>query len=365
MDLTVTTTHLAAAAADLVRLVPGKLIDPVLSGVLLTADANGVVLGASDRERTARVSCDALVHTGGRVLVPAKPLAETLRALTQPQVRLVVEGARLAIRAEGARFALPLLDVDLHPGIPPVSTDGGTVSGAHFAAALATVATTASRDEALPIFTGVRLRAEDGDLVLRATDRYRMAIATLPWTATDQIDVMVPATLLAEVGKQVAAVDRVTLRPTDNQLALAWRNTVVTTAVLDGSFLSEASLALSGVDTQVAVDADNLIAATRRVALYSDTRGVVRLEVGDSEIRLRATDHQSGEAEETVKATVTGGRTSPSFQSRYLLDALRPFAGTQVHLAVQPGMRATVLSAVDPAEVDLRYILMPMLPPRA
>ncbi|MBM7771377.1 DNA polymerase-3 subunit beta [Actinokineospora baliensis] len=365
MDLTAPTGALAAAAADLVRLVPGKLIDPVLSGVLLTATAAGVELAASDRERTARVACSALVHTDGQVLVPAKPLAETLRALTAPEVRLVVEGNRLAIRAEGARFALPLLDHALHPGVTQVTGPGGVVSGAALATALSTVASTAARDEALPVFTGVRLRSEADRLVLRATDRYRMAIASLPWAADGDIDVMVPATLLVEVAKQVSGVDRVRLLVAPNQFAATWGQTLVTTAVLDGSYLSETKLALSDVDTKVTVDADALAAATRRVALYSDARGVVRLEVGDAEVRLRATDQNAGEAEESVKATPTGGRTSPSYQSRYLVDALRPFAGRQVELAIQPGMRATVVTAVEAEEVELRYILMPMLPPKA
>ncbi|GAA2988363.1 DNA polymerase III subunit beta [Actinokineospora diospyrosa] len=365
MDLTAPTAALAAAAADLVRLVPGKLVDPVLSGVLLTATAAGVELGASDRERTARVSCPALVHTDGQVLVPAKPLAETLRALTEPEVRLVVEGNRLAIRAEGARFALPLLDHTLHPGVTSVSGSGGVVSGASLATALSTVASTAARDEALPVFTGVRLRSEDDRLVLRATDRYRMAIASLPWAADGEVDVMVPATLLVEVAKQVSGVGQVRLVAAANQFAASWGQTAVTTAVLDGTYLSETKLALSDVDTRVVVDADALAAATRRVALYSDARGVVKLEVGDSEVRLRATDQNAGEAEESVKTTVSGGRTSPAYQSRYLLDALRPFAGQRVELAIQPGMRATVLTAVDPGEVELRYILMPMLPPKA
>ncbi|SES04770.1 DNA polymerase III subunit beta [Actinokineospora terrae] len=363
MDLTAPTAALASAAADLVRLVPGKFVDPVLSGVLLTATAAGVGLAASDRERTATVSCGAVTHTDGQVLVPGKPLAETLRALTDPEVRLVVEGNRLAIRASGARFALPLLDHTLHPGVSTVSGPGGTVSGSAFATALATAASTAARDEALPVFTGVRIRSEGEHLVLRATDRYRMAIASLPWEPDGEIDVMVPATLLAEVGKQVSGVGQARLTAAANQFGVTWGRTAVTTAVLDGSYLSETKLALSDVDTRVVVDAESLVAATRRVALYSDARGVVKIEVGDSELRLRATDHNAGEAEESVKATVSGGRTSPSYQSRYLLDALRPFSG-EVELAIQPGMRATVVTAVEPGEVDLRYILMPMLPPK-
>ena len=43
LDLTATTADLASAASALVRLVPGKLIDPVLSGVLLTATAEGEI----------------------------------------------------------------------------------------------------------------------------------------------------------------------------------------------------------------------------------------------------------------------------------------------------------------------------------
>lgn len=93
-----------------------------------------------------RLALPATVHTEGRVLVPAKPLADTVRALDVPGVRLAIEGSRLALRTSSARFALPLLEVDVHPGLPELPPP------------VATVAATASRDQALPLFTGVRLR---------------------------------------------------------------------------------------------------------------------------------------------------------------------------------------------------------------
>jgi DNA polymerase-3 subunit beta len=363
MDLTATTSDLANAAAEAVRLLPGRTLDPVLAGLLLTASEDGVVLAGSDRERALRLSCSAAVHTAGRVLVPAKPLAETLRALDVPMVRLAVEGARLAVRTPNARFALPLLDADLHPGVPSAPPLAGSVDGDLFASALTTVAATASRDEALPLFTGVRVRADGDRLVLAATDRYRMAIASLPWTPTTHtLDALIPAALLAEVARQ--ARGSVALHVDENRVGVAWGDSVVTTALLDGSFLSESKIALSDVDTHVKLDADTLMAAVRRVALYADARGVLRVEVGDNEIRLRSADQQAGEAEESIKADVSGGRTSPSFQSRFLIDALKPFTGRQVHLAIQPGMRATVFSSSDPEEVmDLRYMVAPMRPP--
>jgi DNA polymerase III subunit beta len=364
MDLTAATTELARAASDAVRLVPGRLLDPVLSGLLLMAGPDGVVLAANDRERAVRIGCTALVHTDGRVLVPAKPLAETLRALTEPQVRLVVEGTRLAIRVPGARYALPLLDVDVHPGVPsPPAVVGQAPAGA-FAEALATVAATASRDDALPLYTGVRVRAEGSRLVLLATDRFRMAVASLPWEPVEPLDALVPANLLAELAKRLPDSGAVSVRADRDRIGLTWGSVTVTSSVLDGSFIHESKVGMSEVDTHLELDADALAGAVRRVALYADARGVLALEVGDSEIRLRGADRQSGEAEETVKSTVDGGRTGQAFQARYLTDALRPFAGSRVRIAIQPGMRATIFSAPEPGDIDLKYIVMPMLPPK-
>jgi DNA polymerase-3 subunit beta len=362
MDLTAVASELASAAAEAVRLLPGRVLDPILAGLLLTATDEGLVLAGSDRERAVRISAAASVHTTGRVLVPAKPFAETLRALDVPMARIVVEGARLAVRTPNARYALPLLDADLHPGVPAAPPLAGEVDGELLVAALATVAATASRDDALPLFTGVRMRGVGDRLVLASTDRYRMAVASLPWQPAGALDALIPAALLAEVAKQ--ARHRVSLHADHNRVGLAWGSSTVTTALLDGSFLSESKIVLSEVDTRVEVAADTLASAVRRVALYADSRGVLKLEIGDNEIRLRGADQQSGEAEESIKADVSGGRTSPSYQSRFLIDALRPFAGRRVQLAIQPGMRATVFSSPDPDEtVDLRYMVAPMRPP--
>lgn len=363
MDLTVTTTELASAASALVKLVPGKLIDPVLSGLLLTASASGVALAANDRERAARVSRDAVVHTEGRVLVPAKPLADTLRALEQPRVRVVVEGSHLAIRAPGARYALPLLDADVHPGVGPAPSVAGTVSGSAFAAALSVAVMAASRDDALPMFTGVRIRSEGDRLVMVATDRYQMAWAALPWSADGAVDALVPATLLNELAKQLPAGD-VTVYADRDRFGLGWAGSLATTSVLDGSFLHESKIRLSDVDTVVTVDADALAGAVRRVGLYTDARGVLLIEVGDGEVRVRGADQRVGEAEESVKATVDGGRTGQAYQSRFLTDALRCFSGARIRMEIQPGMRATVFSAVEAGEPEVRYVVMPMLPPK-
>ncbi|GLY35839.1 DNA polymerase III subunit beta [Amycolatopsis sp. NBRC 101858] len=316
-----------------------------------------MTVAGSDSDLAVRFDCPATTHTDGAVAVPAAPLAETLKMLDTDLVRLVVEGSRLALRLDNARFALPLLSAEAGPPAPEPPRVS-EVDGTTFASALRIVAGTASKDDPLPLFTGVRVQAAER-LTLTASDRYRMAVTRLPLRTPGSLDVLVPATLLTEAARQAKGV--VGLHAGPGRFGLSWQGGLVGTAVLDAGFLSEDSIPSAAVDTTVTLDADALAAAVRRVGVYAEDRRVLTLEVGDAQVRLASARQDTGEAEETLKADVSGGRTSPSFQARYLLDALQAFTGERVVLSIQPGMRACILRAAEPGEVELTYYLMPML----
>ncbi|RSM39633.1 DNA polymerase III subunit beta [Amycolatopsis balhimycina DSM 5908] len=351
MDVTAPAHRLSAAVSAASRLLPAR------AGLRLHADAAGLTVAGSDPDLAVRFDCPATTHTDGSVVVPAAPLAETLKVLDAESVRLVVEGSRLALRLDNARFALPLLPDALAAADPPVRV--AEVDGSAFAPALRIVAGTAAKDDPLPLFTGVRVQAAGSRLTLTASDRYRMAVARLPLRTPGALDVLVPAALLSEAARQASGNVGLHLGP--GRFGLSWRGGLVATAVLDAGFLSEESIASGATDTTVSVEADALAAAVRRVGVYAEDRRVLTLEVGDAQVLLASARQNTGEAEETLKAEISGGRTSPSFQARYLLDALAAFAGERVTLAIQPGMRACVLRAAEPGEVELTYYLMPML----
>ncbi|WP_033261653.1 DNA polymerase III subunit beta [Amycolatopsis vancoresmycina] len=351
MDVTAPAHRLSAAVSAASRLLPAR------TGLRLHADAAGLTVAGGAADLAVRFGCPATTHTDGSVAVPAAPLVETLKVLDAEQVRLVVEGTRLALRLDNARFALPLLPApDVAPDPPAQVSE---VAGEAFAAAVRIVAGTAAKDDPLPLFTGVRLQAAGDVLTLTASDRYRMAVARLPLRSPGSLDVLVPAALLTEAARQ--ARGRVGLHAGPGRFGVSWPGGLVATAVLDAGFLSEESIGSGAVDTTVTLPADALAAAVRRVGVYAEDRRVLTVEVGDAQVRLASARQDTGEAEEVLKADVEGGRTSPSFQARYLLDALAAFAGERVVLSIQPGMRACVLRAAEPGEVALTYYLMPML----
>ncbi len=361
LDVTAATRTLAQAAADLVRLLPGRVLDPVLSGTVLEATPDGVVLAGTDRERSIRLSHGARTHSEGQVLVPARPLAETLRNIDSPEMRLVVEGRKLALRTPNARFALPLLDLPAHPGVREAPHRVGALDTALLPLA-AVAASTASRDDALPVFTGVHVRQRGQRLVLVGTDRFRMAVASLPWRPeVDDLDVLVPANLLAELAKQADGAE-VALHADADRVGMSWPSAEVSSTVLDAPFPSEARHLADAFDGTVHIAAPELAGAVRRVAPFAGAQGTVLLEVGDAEVRVRAADQQFGEAEEAVKATTSGDRFTTAYQPRYLADALQAFGAQAVRIGLRSETRrSTVITGAepDPSGAELHYVLMP------
>ncbi|HEY2693966.1 MAG TPA: DNA polymerase III subunit beta [Pseudonocardiaceae bacterium] len=361
IDFSATTADLAAAMQAVARFLPARPIDPVLAGVLLTAGPDGLVLAGTDRERAVRLTCPATAHADGTVLVPGRPLADTLRALDDEQVRVAVEGARLAVRTSRARFALPLLDVDVHPGVAPPPPLAGRVRADLALPALISVAGAASKDGALPLFTGVRLRANGDALRLVATDRYRLALAELPWEGVGTFDVLVPAGLATEIVRQAAGTAELALHADVDRVAFAWADRVISTALLATPFPDEDRYLGRPGDASVVLSPADFAAAVHRVGLYAGGRGAVTVELGDGEVRVRTDSSELGEAEESVKATVTG-RLTQTYRSRYLLDALHAFGGDEVRLDIQSGMKSTVFSTDSADGTMLRYLVMPILP---
>jgi DNA polymerase-3 subunit beta len=378
LDVTAPTASLAEAAARISRLLPARPTQPVHAGVSLRADAAGLLLVATDGELTVRVRVPTTTHGVGEAVVSRRGLSETLASLDVPQVRLVVEGSRLVVRMPGARFALPQLS-GIHPapaGLPGVV---GSLAGRQLRAAAVPVAGAASREHALPTFTGVRLRSHEGRLWLLATDRYRLASASLPWqaaasaeTAADHtpapvVDALVPAVAFAEAARQAGRADTVVVHADGDLFGLSWDGGSVVTTTLGAPFPDVQLDRLLDVNPEcvIEIEADALAGSVDRASRYAGPHGRVAVQVIDGGLLVRASDVISGESEETVKATVRGGHVTRFYQARLLLDALRAAGGHPVEMRVQAGLRATefTVAAHETSDVHLRYLVVPMRPP--
>ncbi|MFI5910312.1 hypothetical protein [Dactylosporangium sp. NPDC051541] len=364
LDVTAPVRLLAEAAALIVRLLTARSPQPVHAAVLVRGDGDEVALTATDGMLTARVSVPATVHTPGDVLVSRRGLADTVSGLPSPEARLVAEGARLAVKVPGGRFALPVLG-DAWPSVTALPDETLRVDGALVRTAATAVAGAASREHALPIFTGVRVRGSGAGLSLLATDRYRLAASSVPLASCSSpapFAALVPASLLARIGPVLGRAGSVGVHVGGDVFGLSWAGGSVVTPTLGDAYPDAQFERLLEVAPEcvVELEADALRAAAERAGAYAGEHGRVTLQTIEGAVLVRAADPLRGESEEAVKAVVRSGQAVRAYQARLLADALQAFSGEVVSLGIQGGLRAT---EVRSGGSELRYLIVPMRAP--
>ena len=214
MKFTVSRDALGEAVAFVSRALPSRPVVPVLSGILLDAAAGGLTLSCFDYEVSARIRTDAEVAEPGTALVPGRLLAEITRSLPARPAEFASEGDMVTLTCGRAEFGLVCLPAADYPALPASPRPAGVVDGGVLAAAVAQVATSASRDDTLPMLTAVCLDISGETMTLAATDRYRLAARAVDFRPAEpglRALALVPARFLADAAKTFAAGTPVTV----------------------------------------------------------------------------------------------------------------------------------------------------------
>ncbi|PPK93853.1 DNA polymerase-3 subunit beta [Kineococcus xinjiangensis] len=371
MKLQVERDVLAEAVAWAARALPSRPPVPVLAGVLLEADAQGTVtLSSFDYEVSARVEVPARVDEPGRALVSGRLLADISRSLPARPVELVTEGTKVTLSCGASRFNLLTMPVEEYPSLPAMPSGSGTLPGDTFTEAVAQVTIAASRDETLPILTGVRMEIEGNRLTLMATDRYRLAMRELEWQPdapeTSAI-ALVRARTLSEVARSMGATGSITMalgQGGADLIGFEAGGRHATSLLVDGEYPKVRALFPAESPIHAVVERAPLMEAVKRVALVAERNTPVRLRFEDGVLALEAGQGEDAQASESLDATLTGESISIAFNPQFLLDGLGALSTTYARLSFTQATRPAVLTGQREAEGDddesYRYLLMPV-----
>ncbi len=319
------------AVSFAVKLLPQRTTLPILSGVLIEATENGLVLSSFDYEVSAQTEIQAEVEETGKVLVSGRLLAEIASRLPNAPVRFSTSESRITVSCGTANFTLLSMPVEEYPSIPQVSAQAGLVPAEEFAAAVAQVAVAASRDDVTPVITGVQLQISENSLSLVATDRYRVAVREINWdrgstTTTETVTALVPARTLQEVGKTFghSGTISVAITNTDDRELIAFTadKKTVTSLLIKGNYPPVRRLFPENVDNYAVVNTADLIEATRRVQLVLEREAALRFSFSADGLTLEAIGSEQAQASEKIDAIVTGTDTVVSLKPQFLLDGL-------------------------------------------
>ncbi|WP_248964681.1 DNA polymerase III subunit beta [Sphaerisporangium perillae] len=350
---------LADAVAWSARTLPGRPAVPVLSGILLEALDDVLTLSVFDYDVSARAVIEADVAEPGKVLIPGRVLAEITRSLPAEPVQIVTSGAEAVLTCGGAEFGLLTMPVEDFPKLPAMPPKAGAVGGGVFASAVNQVAAAASRDDTLPMLTGIRVDIDGVNVSMAATDRYRIAARDFLWHPERQEEkaaVMVPARVMVEVGRFLRAGE-VSIGFGDGVAGFECAGRTTTVRLLDEQFIDYRSRLTDDWPIHAEVTVAPFVEAIKRVALVAERNTAIRLTFTQGEVLVQAGGGDIGRGAEAVAAELAGDDIQIAFQPHYLLDGLAGVETEKARINMVSPTRPVLITdeGDDPA---FRYLVM-------
>lgn len=347
---------------------------PVLSGLLLKAEAGQVSLAGFDYEISSRVSIDAQIEEEGTTLVSGRLLADICRSLPSAPVDVVAEEGKLTLTCRSSRFNLAAMPVEEYPELPGLPDVSGVVDGAEFAQAVAQVNIAASKDDTLPILTGVRVEIDGERMTLLATDRYRLAMRELTWrpgSSSMQTSALVKAKTLNDIAKTLGPAGDLNIALSDSAELVGFESggRRTTSLLIDGEYPKIRSLFPESTPITASVKTSELVEAVRRVSLVAERNTPVRLAFTEGQVALDAGTGEDAQASEIIEANLQGEDITVAFNPTYLSEGLHAFGSDYVRFSFTAPPKPAVLSAQAEADGedrdDYRYLLMPVRLPNS
>ena len=362
---------LAEAVAWAARSLPTRPAVPVLSGVLLEAgDGGTLTISSFDYEVSARCEVPATVSVAGVAVVQGKILADIAKALPSRPVDLELDGTKMVLTCGASRFALHTMPVDDYPTLPQLPALSGTIDAGAFNEAVLQVTTAASRDETLPLLTGVRMEIEGERITFLATDRYRLAMKEIGWTPANP-DVsqvaLVRARTLSDVAKSMtqAGTIELALQTEGGKQIIGFESAGrrTTSQLIEGDYPPVRRLFPDVTPTYAVARTGEIIEAARRVALVAERNTPIRLTFSEGQVVMEAGQGDDAQASEALEATLVGEDITTAFNPHLFLDGLGALGTEWVRLGFTHPTKPVLLSGRDKAEEErsgFLYLLMPI-----
>lgn len=374
MKFSIAQTQLQEALQVVSSAVPTRTTLPVLSNILIEADANSVRLTATDLDLAIATSTQGNVADAGSLTVPAKKLLELVRKLPKEELRVDAKDLNLTVASKAGRFRFLCIRPDEFPVTPNVPADAViTLDPDALDRLVRRTVYSVSTDETRPALNGALMQVKDGELRVVATDGHRLARASYrPEKAIAPAlknDLILPLKALNQLARLIpAATGAVEIALSKNHARFTLGETTLTTKLIEGPFPNYEQVIPKQNTKHLRAKREDLAAALERVSVFSDSlTRQVKLSIKENRLILIVQTPDQGEATEELAVQYSAEELDIGYNASYLLDILRTIDTEEVEMQLNTAVTAGLVVPVGAGEAkaakgkeDLLCLVMPL-----
>ena len=362
MRISISRPALQQAVTQAARAVSGRAAIPVLAGLLLRAEGNGLTITGYDMDMAIEVRTPASVEEPGELVVPAKQFVGIVKSLPHSEIVMTLVENSLKIQSDRTDFSLQTMNAAEFPALPEVGGQFAIIPHEAFGECARKVAYAASVADNRAVYRAVNTMVADGELTMVATDAFRLAVRRAPAPNLEPLSVLLPVGFVSEIERLGGAVH---LHLSANHVQVQSGGTRIIARLIEGEWPNWQAVLPTTCATWLTADRADLIGALQRASLMckDDLTAVVLKLEGDSLI-ITATQAEVGEAREELTVQHGGdGVLDVAVRPKYLRDALAVMGGDEVRIEYTSFKHP--VKVLDESDPDWTYVVMPVMRPNA
>jgi DNA polymerase-3 subunit beta len=334
-----------------------------LSGILLSANKEGVSLRATNLETSVSILLNGTIEEEGQVLVPGTVLKEIASSQTGTQpLKINFNNDIVTFSSGSSKSQLKTLSYEDFPGIslPESKTTSFSLSGAVFKSLIGAVVSCTSQSTIRPELASVYIRSEGGNIIAVATDSFRLAEKTITLKKNiSPFSMLIPSKNALDLAQTIPD-DECTIESNEHQCAVSWKNGLFTTRIINSTYPDYIQIIPKDFTSTAKVLKKDFEQSLKHSAVFSDSFQKIKLGFLKSEesVVLTAKNNDIGETEEKMNATIKGEDVELSVNHRYLSAPLSLITSDSIEIKSAGIGRPIIINGITDA--SYRYLVMPM-----
>ncbi len=376
MNLTIDREILLENLNVISRGLPNKSPMPILTGIKMEATDTDLFLTSSNTDISVEVlinDSSLKIQEPGKTVVPGKQFIDIIRIIGAKKVTLFLdENNSLIIKGDKSEFNLKIMDYMDYPNIDFVTLENPLIlDSSELNMIIKETVFSTAQTEKKPILTGVNFNNKNNQLVITATDSFRLSQKILSIDSYDDFNITIPNKSLDEMSKVIDSYEgKISLYFSSNKLLLKYKNVLFQTRLLDGNYPDTSRIMPTNFPIVIRFNRDELLAVVERVSIMSPkdkekdretTSNVIKLTIKkDRIIEISTTNNILGSATEEIIPTDIEATNSISigFSSRYFIEALRSFMSTEISISLSGEIRPFIIRG--DYDANLTQLILPL-----
>jgi DNA polymerase-3 subunit beta len=362
------------------KIIGKNLTLPILSNILLEVERGRLKISATNLEIGIICNVRSKIEKEGKIAIPGKIIGSFMNNIADNEkINLETKEQTLYLTYQGNKATIKGLDASDFPIIPkPQGNPILEINSVDFQKSALKVLQCAAVAETRQELTGIFMGFEKNNLVIAATDSFRLAEAivklekenlTIEYQKyiTKNNSIIIPAKTIQEVVRSISPESgKLKIYIGENQIFFEVDGILFVSRLIDGKYPEYKQVIPKDFAANVEIKREDLVKAVRVSSIFSDSKSKevkIKIKEGEKKIQVEAQSVEAGENTTDVEGQVKiKGSSVIAFNNRYLIDGLNSAATEKIYIGFNDSFGPVVFREIENGKIreDYLHLVMPI-----